>query len=80
MNHAAEIPPQPLYLAGVGQIVCLQCVSGDPKIRARLGALGFVQGAELCVLNIAFAGPLIVSLRDERLVLSREMAQHIWVR
>ncbi len=80
MNSTPEIPPQPLYLAELGQVVRLHRVSGAPKIQARLGALGFVQGAELCVLNTAFAGPLIVSLRDERLVLSREMAQHIWVR
>ncbi len=80
MNIAPEIPPQPLYLAGVGQVVHLHRVSGAPTVRARLGALGFVQGAELCILNASFAGPLIVSLRDERLVLSREMAQHVWVR
>ncbi|HIE51403.1 MAG TPA: ferrous iron transport protein A [Armatimonadetes bacterium] len=60
-----------------GEIVGLQ---GGRGLVSRLNALGLTVGTEIEVVNNAFVGPLIVLVRDSRLVLGRGEANKIIVR
>lgn len=70
----------PLHVATIGQSLELERVSGRPDITARLASLGFVPGTQLTVINYTTSGPLIVAMKDARVIISLDMARSIWVR
>lgn len=66
----------PLTLANSGQQYTIMRIGGNPEIRRHLEDLGFVAGGNVTVINIS-NGNLIVSVKETRVAISREMAQKI---
>ena len=68
----------PLTLAAVGEENIIRKIGGKPEVRAHLENLGFVAGGIVTVIS-TIGGNLIVSVKDSRIAISREMAQKIMV-
>ena len=68
----------PLTLARPEEINTVKRVGGNPEVKKHLEDLGFVVGSNICVVS-ALAGNVIVSVKDSRIAISREMAQKIYV-
>ena len=59
--------------------VTLIDIAGGKGIRSKLYSMGLVPGVTLRVLNRNGHGPLIVGLKDSRLVIGHNMASKILV-
>lgn len=70
----------PLHVAAMGETLELDRLSGGPDVVAHLASLGFVPGAELQIISTTANGPLIIAVKDGRMIISRGMARNIWVR
>lgn len=68
----------PLSMAGAGQTVTIQKVSGKDEVRQHLAELGFVVHTDVTVIH-EIAGNLIVQVKDSRVALDRSMANRIMV-
>jgi len=68
----------PLTFAAVGEENIIQKVGGRPEVRMHLENLGFVPGSTVTVIN-AIGGNVIVSVKETRIAISKEMAQKIMV-
>lgn len=68
----------PLTLVDVGQHNIIQRIGGKPEIRKHLENLGFVAGSYITVIT-ALGGNVIVSVKETRVAISRELAQKIMV-
>lgn len=68
----------PLTLADVGQTNIIKKVGGSPELKKHLAHLGFVTGGNVTVVN-TLGGNMIVSVKEARVAISREMAQKIMV-
>ncbi len=68
----------PLALADMGEERIVKQVNGSPEVKKHLENLGFVSGSCVSIVN-TFAGNIIVSIKDTRVAVSREMAQKIMV-
>ena len=68
----------PLTLAAVGEENIIRKIGGKPEVRAHLENLGFVAGGIVTVIS-TIGGNLIVSVKDSRIAISREMANKILV-
>lgn len=68
----------PLTFAGVGEENIIKRIGGRQEVRARLADLGFVVGGAVTVVN-AMGGSVIVSVKESRIAVSKEMAQKIMV-
>ena len=66
----------PLTLARTGESAQIQKVGGNPETRRFLENLGFVPGEQVRVVS-ENNGNLIVSIKDARVAISREMAGRI---
>ena len=53
-------------------------VAGADAVRHRLGALGFVPGAVVLVVQIAF-GNMILAIHDSRIAINEDLAKDIKV-
>lgn len=73
---AGTISLRELPAGGVGQVTAL---TGGHGLVARLAALGLTPGAMVTVLQNPGHGPLIVLVRESRLVLGRGEAGHVTV-
>jgi len=69
----------PLTMVRPGQKVKLLAVDAGRGLKNRLASMGLVPGVELVVMNSAFAGPLVVSVKDSRIMLGRGLAHKIMV-
>ena len=54
--------------------------AGDRNGRARLSEMGFFEGQEITVLKNRGNDPLVVRIRDIRMMLGRELAMKILIR
>ena len=54
-------------------------ITGGRGIRSKLYSMGLIPGVSLKVLNRNGTGPLIISVKDSRLVIGRGMASKIIV-
>jgi ferrous iron transport protein A len=54
-------------------------LQGGHGFRSRLAALGFTPGAEVRMLRNLSHGPVIVTIRDTRIVLGRQEAERVLV-
>ncbi len=54
--------------------------AGDRNGRARLSEMGFFEGQEITVLKNRGNDPLVVRIRDSRMMLGRELAMKILIR
>ena len=68
----------PLALAGAGDEVYIKRVGGKEETRRFLESLGFVPGTMVKVVSKT-GDNLIVSVKDARVALNREMAQKIMI-
>ena len=67
-----------LLLAGVGEDNIIRKVGGSQELKKHLEDLGFVAGATAMIVS-EIGGNLIVSVKDTRIAISREMAGKIMV-
>lgn len=68
----------PLTLAEVGEENIIRRIGGRQEVKAHLENLGFVVGGAVTVIN-AIGGNVIVSVKNSRIAVSKEMAQRIMV-
>ena len=68
----------PLTLAKAGEENRIKKVGGKAETRQFLGNLGFIAGNPVTVIS-EISGNLIVSVKDARVAISREMANKIIV-
>lgn len=66
----------PLTFANIGEVNTILKVGGNPDVRAHLKTLGFVAGGDVTVIS-TIGGNLIVSVKESRVAISREMAGKI---
>ena len=68
----------PLTLADAGQEALIQKIGGNPDVKRHLENLGFVVGGTVRVVN-EIGGNVIVSVKESRIAISKEMAQKIMI-
>lgn len=68
----------PLTMAAEGSVASIKRVGGKEEARRHLENMGFVPGTALTVVAVNH-GNVIVSVRDSRVAISREMANKIIV-
>ena len=68
----------PLTLATIGESNIIKKVGGLPDVKKHLENLGFVPGGMISVVSM-LGGSVIVSVKESRIAISREMAQKIMV-
>ena len=68
----------PLLLAGVGEDNIIRKVGGSQEMKKHLEDLGFVVGGTVRIVS-EINGNLIVSVKNTRIAVSREMAGKIMV-
>ncbi len=68
----------PLTLAAIGERNTIRKVGGSPEVKKHLENLGFVVGSDVTIIN-TLGGNVIVSVKDARVAISREMAQKIMI-
>ncbi len=68
----------PLLMAGLRETNKILTVKGKDETKRFLASLGFIQGAEITVVN-EFGGNLIVNVKDARVALSKVMAAKIFI-
>ena len=68
----------PLTLANIGAENLIRHVGGSADVRKHLEDMGFIAGTNVTVVS-AFSGNLIVSVKETRVALSRELASKIMV-
>ena len=68
----------PLTLANVGDKNMILKVGGKPDVKKHLEDLGFVAGSDVTIVS-AIGGNLIVTVKESRVAISREMAAKILV-
>lgn len=68
----------PLTLAPEGEEQVIRRIGGKPDVRKHLENLGFVAGSPVMVIT-SLGGSVIVSIKESRVAISREMAQKIMI-
>lgn len=68
----------PLTLANSGEIQKIKRIGGNNEIKKHLSALGFTVGEEISVIS-QNTGNVIVSVKNTRIAISKEMANRIMV-
>ena len=68
----------PLNLADPGEENIIKRVGGLPEVRQHLSSMGFVVGGAVRVVS-SIGGNVIVSIKDSRVAISKEMAAKIYV-
>ena len=68
----------PLGMANVGDVNIIKQINGRDDVRQHLAELGFVPGAEVCVVS-ELGGNLILSVKESRIALDKTMAMRIMV-
>jgi len=68
----------PLSMAKMGEENSIKKVSGREETRQFLANLGFVPGSHVTIIT-EISGNVIVSIKESRVAISREMASKIMV-
>ena len=68
----------PLSMAKMGEENSIKKVSGREETRQFLANLGFVPGSHVTIIS-EISGNVIVSIKESRVAISREMASKIMV-
>jgi ferrous iron transport protein A len=68
----------PLTMARAGETNIIRKITGRDEVRRHLAELGFVVGEQVTVVN-EIAGNMILSVKDCRIALNREMATRIMI-
>ena len=73
-----EVFLMPLTLAPVGEGSIIKRIGGSAEVKKHLSDLGFVPGSEVTVISM-LGGSVIVSVKESRIAISREMAMKIMI-
>ena len=68
----------PLTMAREGEVTSIKRVGGKDEVRRHLENMGFVPGTDLKVVSTN-GGNVIVTVKESRVAISREMANKIMV-
>ncbi len=68
----------PLMFSEAGQVRIIKKIGGSPAVKKHLENLGFVVGSAVTVIN-KIGDNLIVSVKETRVAISREMAQRVMI-
>ncbi len=68
----------PLSIADPGEKKYIKKITGKDEVRQHLAELGFVVGAEVIVIS-KIAGNLILSVKNSRIALDKNMANRIMI-
>lgn len=68
----------PLTFATSGEENIIKRVGGSPEVKKHLENLGFVVGGSVKIIN-SIEGNLIVSVKNVRVAVSKELAQKVMV-
>jgi len=68
----------PLSFAVTGEVNVIKKVTGKPEVKTHLESMGFVPGANVILLSEA-QGNVIVSVKDVRVAIGKEMANKIMI-
>ena len=68
----------PLNLAEIGEPQIIKRIGGSPDVKKHLEDMGFVPGAVINVIS-AINGNLIVSVKDCKVALDKELAMKIMI-
>ena len=68
----------PLTMAPQGELSYIKRIIGKDEVRQHLATLGFVEGAEVIVVN-EIAGNIICNVKGSRVALSKSMASRIMI-
>ena len=68
----------PLTFADGNSQCIIKKIGGNPEVKKHLEDMGFVVGANVSLIN-SIGGNVIVSVKEVRVAISREMAQRIMV-
>lgn len=68
----------PLTMLNIGETGEIKRIGGNEETRRFLNNLGFVVGAEVSVVS-AIGGNVIVSIKDSRVAINKDMAKRIMV-
>lgn len=68
----------PLLMAKPGEVNIIAAVRGKNEIRRHLENMGFVEGAKITIVAES-GGNLIVSVKDARVALSKNLASKIYI-
>ena len=69
----------PLTTAKLGQKVRLRSINAGRGLISRLSAMGIVPGVELVVVNTTLSGPMVVMVKDSKVILGRGIALKMMV-
>ena len=70
---------KPLTLAKIDEENIIVKINGDHETKKHLEDLGFMVGCSIKVLSEVHPGDLIVSVRDVRIAITREIAAEIMI-
>lgn len=68
----------PLAMVGVGDVNIIRKITGKDEVRQHLAELGFVVGEQVTVIS-TLDGNMILSIKDSRIALDKNMAMRIMV-
>ncbi len=68
----------PLSLSSIGEETMIRKIGGSSEVRSHLQDMGFVPGGEVKVVS-EIGGNIIVSVKESRVALSKELASKIFV-
>ncbi len=68
----------PITMANVGEEMMIKKIGGNPETRRFLENLGFVVGGFVTIVN-DIGGNVILSVKESRVAVSKEMAMKIMV-
>jgi len=77
-NTATMEKTMPLSMAGTGEVVHVRSIRGRDDVRHFLTNLGFVENAEVSVVN-ELNGNVIVNVKGTRIAISKAMANRVQV-
>ncbi len=66
----------PLTMAQEGKTISIQRIGGKEEVKRHLETMGFVPGTGVTVVSMS-GGNVIVSVKESRVAISREMANKI---
>jgi len=70
---------RPLSMVRPGETVKLASIRAGRGLSSRLASMGLVPNVEIMVVNDSRRGPFVISVKDSKMMLGREMAHKIMV-
>lgn len=68
----------PVAMANIGDVNIIRKITGQDEVRKHLAELGFVVGEQISVVS-ELGGSLILSVKNSRVALDRDMAMRVIV-